>query len=292
MEPTIADAGQLLSLRLDAENDVAATNATWTLYLPDAAEQGVTMTEFLANPTGHSEAPHFNPLRRETSGANPTQEDEFVELVNLSPLEVDCSGWTISDALQVRHRFPAPSLLTASNAVVVYGGPREGSLPVLEVATQPASEGNAGLSLNNTGDSLLLRNAADHLIERIVYSGAWLSSQGSLSRHPTADDAFVPQAETASGLWGATPGLRADGRQWNDPAGSVSELIGPVMIRIGTDGHLVLSWSVAAERSYSVLGAWKVDGPWEPWVSGLTDGEYVVPIKTGIGAKYLRIASP
>ena len=79
-------------------------------------------------------------------------EDEFVEIVNVSGADLDISGWTISDAVGVRHMFPAGSVITNGCSVVVFGGGTPtGSFGNSLVQTSSSGQ----LGLNNGGDSLL-----------------------------------------------------------------------------------------------------------------------------------------
>src|SRR6185295_17973859 len=146
--------------------------ATWRIYVPTLAEQGVLIGEFLANPSSSTNAPHFNPLRRNpplTTGISTA--DEYIEIVNVSAQDVELLGWTVADAVGVRHQFGDFLTLGSSNAVVVYGGPLNGDAPNISVPAVPASGGPVGLALNNTGtETISLRNYPDNfMVARIFY---------------------------------------------------------------------------------------------------------------------------
>ncbi|HWP43569.1 MAG TPA: lamin tail domain-containing protein, partial [Blastocatellia bacterium] len=91
-------------------------------------------------------------------GSRDSSEDEFVELVNAGPAPLDISGFTISDAAQVRFTVPAGKIIPAGEAAIVFGG----GTPVGDFGNAAAnglvfSAGGAGLSLNNGGDTIIIR---------------------------------------------------------------------------------------------------------------------------------------
>ncbi|MEJ2128889.1 MAG: lamin tail domain-containing protein [Woeseiaceae bacterium] len=59
-------------------------------------------------------------------GVTNTSQDEFVEIVNISGAAIDISGWTLSDAVAVRHTFAAGSVIGAQCSMVVFGGGTHG----------------------------------------------------------------------------------------------------------------------------------------------------------------------
>ena len=213
-----ADEGKAFTVGFDADNGSAVNEARWTVYVPTATEQQVVITEFLANPTATSTNAHFNPLGRlEIPTESITLYDEFIELVNLSGTTVDLVNWSLSDSLNVRHRFYVSTPLVSSNAAVVYGGPLNGFLPSLPdgVYSEPASEG-AGVALNNDGDTIVLRNADGNIVSRIVYSGTDLAPDGSVHRGPNARGTFqAHRALAADAAW--SPGTQPDGKAWTEP---------------------------------------------------------------------------
>ncbi|MCA9516875.1 MAG: lamin tail domain-containing protein [Myxococcales bacterium] len=134
------------------------------------------------------------------SGTN----DEFVEIVNASAVEVDLAGWSVSDAVGVRHVFPAKSVLAPGGAVVVFGG----GAPGLEAGTtlvQTASTGRLGL--NNGGDEVKLVDVDGRAVALVKY-GAEVEKGESLQRAVDGDkgDAFD--------VTGPTPGAKRDGARF------------------------------------------------------------------------------
>lgn len=54
-------------------------------------------------------------------GTRDANGDEFIEFFNSGP-EIDMSGYTISDASQVRHVFPAGTVVSLNGVLVLFGG--------------------------------------------------------------------------------------------------------------------------------------------------------------------------
>ncbi|HYE31804.1 MAG TPA: lamin tail domain-containing protein [Methylomirabilota bacterium] len=265
-------------ITLEAATAHATNLASWRVYIPSPVEQGIVLTEFLANPAPPSVA-YPNPLNR-AERPPATSQDEYVELVNFGSSAVDLSGWTIGDTLQIRHLFSPGTILQAAQAAVVYGGPLTGLEPVLPagVLVMPTSHGGElGFGLNNSGgDTISVRNAQNELILRVQYTG--LPSTGSLSRVPDRDGAFVPQ--NAAGAAGFTPGLRASGEAWM----VVADSVGAVQISVQPD-TIRLHWASLPGRSYRVLATADLSIGFEVVASDLTFangvGEFVEPAASG-----------
>jgi len=132
-------------------------------------------------------------------------EDEFVELMNTTVNDIDISGWTLSDAVRVRHTFPAGSILSPDCGIVIFGGGSPtGSFGNIIVQTA------GGLSLNNAGDQVILRNNTN-TIDSVAYGSEGGDDQ-SLTRDPDITGAFV-QHSLAKGSLGAlfSPGTLSCG---------------------------------------------------------------------------------
>jgi|GEM_PF-2272634 len=147
-------------------------------------------------------------------GANEPAGDtsaEFVELVNLGPGPADLSGWTISDASNVRHGFAPGQQLERGGAIVVFGG-ADALLPGLDNAVA-ASSGK--LSLGNSGDSVVVRDSTGVTVDEYTYTSAAAGTDGtSLNRTPdgSKNEAFV--LHTVLSALAQSPGKRVDGSDW------------------------------------------------------------------------------
>lgn len=128
---------------------------------------------------------HYDPatdIRGDANGdgiRNPLA-DEFAELYNSNP-SIDISGYTLSDASQVRHTFPQGTLLASKKSIVVFGGGTPtgtfgGAL------VQVASEGQ--LNLNNAGDLLTLKDVQGNKIAEFDINGLSGNPDESYTRNP------------------------------------------------------------------------------------------------------------
>ena len=256
------DLGVSFDVSLEVENSEGVQTLAWDVYVPSEAEQQVAITEFLANPTGKTTAGHYNPLHRETpSDSNVLSvEDEFVEIANLGQADVDMAGWSLSDAVALRSNFYEGDVLAKRGAVIVYGGRLSGSEPVLDegILALPATESTSGLGLNNSGDTITLRNADGHVIDRIKFSKP--SSKGSMTRDPGLNGAFadhstVADAAVSAGTWPSGAPFT------EDPTVEIPEIEITVSL---ADGEIHLSWGASPAASYTVRSSNSVAGPYTP----------------------------
>lgn len=296
LEPTPDLEGRLLLLTAAAGNGAGTNRAVWRVYVPTAAERGLVLTEFLANPSPDPASPLFNPLRRDPPATRPGQHDEYLELVNFGTQPLELQGWQIRDATGLRHRFRDPWVIGAGGVLVLHGGPVSGPAPGLDVATLAAGEGIVGLSLNNDGDHVALYNAITGLVFRVVYTAEQVAAAGagSLTRQPDGDGPWVAQASLGGPA--VTPGRRADGSRF----GMSGSEEGPPA-RLGwvrrEAGGLELRWTAEATARYAVQvlenpGAW-----FGGWVEVAVDlvfpdgqGRYLVPVAGGRHGRFFRVA--
>ncbi len=142
-----------------------------------------------------------------------TTQDEFVEIVNVSGAAVDISGWTLSDAIGVRHTFPSGTEVKDQCAAVIFaGGTPTGAFG--SGVVQVASSGQLGL--NNTGDTVTLMNGSTIIITYTY--GSEGGNDQSLTRDPDLTGAEpLIQHLSASGAAGRrfSPGTKIDGAQFS-----------------------------------------------------------------------------
>ncbi|MCD9586085.1 lamin tail domain-containing protein [Tenacibaculum maritimum] len=113
-----------------------------------------------------------------------TTEDEFLEIYNISGADLDISGWTIADAIRVRHTFPNGTIIPANEAIVIFGGGTPVTVPgIVQVASTNA------LELNNGGDTITIKNntGATVLVENYASAG----NNQSIARNDDINGAFV-----------------------------------------------------------------------------------------------------
>jgi len=143
-------------------------------------------------------------------GARNATDDEFVEIVNVSGATLDMTGVTLSDAMNVRHTFPA-SALSCGRAVVVFGGGTAGG-PGWQPSWVVASTSN--LSINNAGDTMSLGTMASPTSLATVTFGAEIANDTSLVRQPelSPSGALVEHLSVSTARF--SPGTRANGSRF------------------------------------------------------------------------------
>ncbi|HWU86540.1 MAG TPA: lamin tail domain-containing protein, partial [Kofleriaceae bacterium] len=188
-----ASPSSLCRVRISDTASAASDTSDGTFTITSAGGTAqVILNEILANEPGSN-----------TAG-------EAVELVNIGSAAADLSGWTLSDALQVRHTFPAGTTLQPGKAIVVFGG--TSAIPAGLTNAVAASTG--GLSLNNTTDTVTLKDASAAVKDSFSYSSSLAGTDGvSMNRNPDASTGgFV--LHTAISSLQRSPGTRATGSAW------------------------------------------------------------------------------
>jgi hypothetical protein len=258
--PASADSGSnyLVSVSASTTSGAQFTN-TQTVYVPTADEQKMAITEFLANPTTNASLPNFNPLKRPTDTDGVSTNDQYIEVANVSGTDLS-AGWTLDYGNRSKLLFDSYSVgagvsVPASSSVVVYSGGSEA--PALATPVY-ASTLAGGLGLRTSSSSwIILRNASGNIIDRVAYSGADQSTNGSLTRFPTINSAFVPQPWVSTNV--ATPGAQYDGAPWSQ-ASQIPAGIGSIQTtKSGT--NVVFSFTAIANQAATLWNAASVTGP-------------------------------
>jgi uncharacterized protein (TIGR03437 family) len=168
-------------------------------------------------------------------GVRDSGDDEFVELVNSTGAAINIAGWTIktrpltgSTTETTRHTFASGTTLPAGDAIVVFGGgiidptnPAFGGAQVVKAST-------AGLSLTNSGLTILVHDAAGNLVTQFTYgsaSGLAGDQNQSLTRSPDITGGFVEHT-AAAGAGGRkySPGTRTDGSPFVPRVGHLTSI--------------------------------------------------------------------
>ena len=157
---------------------------------------------------------HYDPASDMTGdangdGARNSAQDEFIEFYNNSSASLDISGYTLSDGSQLRHTFPASTIIPANKFLVVFGGGTPtGSFGGSIVQT--SSEGE--LNLNNSGDVITIENPSGDVV--LIYNssdtGIDHGSDQSVTRSPDFTGGFVLHTNANAALL-FSPGLLIDG---------------------------------------------------------------------------------
>lgn len=134
-------------------------------------------------------------------------DDEFLELINISGGILDISGWKIFDNVRDRHTFPPGTILPPGCAVIIFGGGNPtGTFGGAIVQT------TGSLALNNGGDTVTVKDLTGTAVTAYTYGSEGGQDQ-SLTRHPDITGNPLIRHTIAAGnpesLY--SPGTRVDG---------------------------------------------------------------------------------
>lgn len=147
--------------------------------VPFTVLAGIGINEYLADP------PDGLAGDANGDGVRDSADDEFVEIMNRTDAPVDVGSFTISDADAQRFVFPPGTLIPAGEVAVVFGGGH----PQGDFGNAGANGlvfTSGGLSLNNTGDTITLKNSSGSAIESVTFGSAEGNANQSLNRNPIA----------------------------------------------------------------------------------------------------------
>lgn len=169
-------------------------------------------------------------------GTRSSDDDEFIEILNVGTSPVDLGNYTLFDASgdDPRFTFPSGTTLLPSTSAVVFGGGTPTGFPGLTFTA-------GSLGLNNGGDTVTLRDASDTPVTAVTYGSEGGNDQ-SITRSPDPVDPFVLHLDTPSGER-FSPGRLPDGSPL--PV----ELESFIAVRDGQDA--VLQWATASETNNS-----------------------------------------
>ncbi|RMG49329.1 MAG: hypothetical protein D6723_14060 [Acidobacteria bacterium] len=164
--------------------------------------------------------------------------DEFVELINVGTEPLDVSGFQVDDAGSAgSFFFPAGTVIPPGEAAVIFGG-GDLDLSPLEFGNVRAlgllfvAGGARGLALNNSGDSVIVRDPMGREVVRFDYDAQNPVPQPvfqSFNRNPD----LVGPFDNHSQIMGAdqtlfSPGTRVDGRAFRRFIGDLVPDQGPL----------------------------------------------------------------
>lgn len=141
-----------------------------------SVDASIVINEILADPAADADG----------DGVVSPLKDEFVELANTDALAASLENWTLADAIQVRHTFNAGSSIPGYGFLVVFGG----------------------LSLNNAGDTVTLKDAANNLIDSYTF-GPEGGKDVALTRSPDGTGPFIAHPRLGEAFF--SPGKTLDG---------------------------------------------------------------------------------
>ena len=144
----------------------------------------------------------------------------------------------------------------------------------------------SGLGLNNSGDTITLRNADGHVIDRIQY-GSTSKNKGSMTRYPGLNGAFTDHGTVADSIVSA--GAWPSGAPFKeDPVVDIPEVDITVSL---ANGEITLRWEASPVADYTVLVSGLVVGPYKPTGEGLkfNDGVGSFSVKADQFARFFII---
>lgn len=182
-----------------------ADSGMMTVLRPDAT---LIINEVLYDP------PNDMPGDANADGTRSPDDDEFVELVNVSTGTVDLSGYRFYDTTALnmnmpRHTVEAGTLLGPDEALVVFGGGTpNGSFGGATVQTANGFEGR--LNLNNAGDFLTVINALGDTVLEFDIEPLSNNPDESYTREPDLVGDFEQHGRIVDGVL-YSPGTKIDG---------------------------------------------------------------------------------
>ena len=157
------------------------------------------------------------------------QRAEWVELVNTTPFHWNLEGWCFGDGTCLSdstRRMTLPAVTLAPQSFVVLADDSSIFFDAVPPDVLVVVWNSAPISLNNTGDSLVLFDAAMQVVDRVDYRPSWSGGEAnaSLERISTASESndrlnWAPSLDST----GSTPG-RINSRTLT-PTGETRDLL-------------------------------------------------------------------
>ncbi|MCP4247771.1 MAG: lamin tail domain-containing protein, partial [bacterium] len=142
------------------------TTAALAVDTTNVLDGGIAINEFLPDPS--------DGLSCDTDGGGTAEdEDEFVELYNLSGSTIDIGGFELWDlGVDLWFTFPGGTMVAPGGfALVVVGVQGGGALPVVAAGSVAFDAGRTSPVLNNGGDNVVVYDpGADEYIQAL-YNG-------------------------------------------------------------------------------------------------------------------------
>ncbi len=152
-----------------------------------------------------------------------SDQDEFIEIVNVSGIPLDLTNLIISDNIRSRHIIPAGTILNNLEPLIIFGGGSSSAFSS-EIKSQTAS--TSSLSLNNTGqEQVTISTSTNQIIDQIIFDNANL--QGiSLNRLPDLSfNTLIAHNKLLKAIDNFSPGTRIDNSLFSTPPQDGLELL-------------------------------------------------------------------
>lgn len=214
-----------------------------------------------------------------------TTHDEFVEIWNTTYAEADVSDWEIHDATGLRFTFPSNTVIPAREAAVVFGG----GTPTGDFGNAMANGlvFSASLGLNNTGDTVTLKDDLGATVQSVTYGSEGGDDQ-SLTRspdytnapfvkHTVADTVDASRFSPGTTIFGAALTVPAGavlltevmydptgadgGLEWVEICNTTDQAIDLSKLSLGWGGDDYTEGSITLEGTLPANGVWVIGGP-------------------------------
>lgn len=166
---------------------------------------GFLINEVLYDPPSGSAGDANGDGTRDANG------DEFIEFFNSTENDIDLSGYTVSDAVAVRHTFLSGTIMPSNSVLVLFGsGNPTGNFGGAIVQTANGFESR--LNLNNSGDFVTFADSDGNTVLTFDVEPLSNDPNESYSRNPDLTGEFEQHAgipESNGALF--SPGTRTDG---------------------------------------------------------------------------------
>jgi hypothetical protein len=207
-------AGDTVHYRFSLYDSQSSTITPWMGYRVRSTPLPVIINEILADPPADLAGDANRDGERDAS------DDEFIEIINCGSSPIDLSGWSISDAVAVKHVFPGGGFMVLPGEFVTIFG---GGVPTgFDGKVYTASTGSLGLT--NSADVVSLFDSAGSLMDIHSYgseggkdqsmmrypdcSGDWmLPSEADLDVAFTPHQPNAPTSGMATNTWGTIKAL-------------------------------------------------------------------------------------
>ena len=134
----------------------------------DENEIPILINEVLVDPDTDEKMGDAN-----NDGMRNSWQDEFVEILNISDLPFDLSGWKLGDDERLNFTFPEDYVLYAHQFVVVFGGGNVSKVPGYDpdplITKVFATDDSIGNGLANSGDYVLLVSPSGQMDMYLAY---------------------------------------------------------------------------------------------------------------------------
>ena len=138
----------------DPDSTIGLYSPEWVKVIRD---KRILINEFLADP--HADVANGD---ANGDGVRDALQDEFIELVNVSPKAIDLTGWKIGDDDVLNFQFPDGYIIQRNEFVVIFGGGDVSGLPgynIDQLLTKVfTASGSIGDGLDEAGDYVVMQS--------------------------------------------------------------------------------------------------------------------------------------